>query len=103
VFDSRTLKLKPGEMIYQDRLRTIDLAVAFKRITCHKCNLAAVYKYRVQQLRRKPEISLSEEVPEVSADLIETWKSIPRFAEIPETVKCKGCGEVLGLSTSCIF
>jgi hypothetical protein len=36
-------------------------------------------------------------------DEIETWNSIPRFAEIPETIKCKSCGEVLGLYTSCIF
>jgi hypothetical protein len=38
-----------------------------------------------------------------SQDEQDRWNSIPKFAEIPETIKCKRCGEVLGVYTECIF
>lgn len=102
VFDGRQLKLKSGECLQNDRFRSVELTVTFRRLTCYSCNLTAVYKYRVKQLRRSPELSPPDDQgPE--PDEVELWKSIPRFAEIPETIKCERCGEILGVYTSCIF
>ena len=102
MFDSRQMKLKPGQILWKDRLRTVEVAVSFRRLTCYNCDLTSVYKYRVKQLRRSPDLDCAEDTAP-QADEIETWNSIPRFAEIPETIKCKGCGEVLGVYTSWIF
>ena len=102
MFDSRQMKLAPSQILYSDRFRSVEVAVVFRRLTCYKCDLTSVYKYRVQQLRRTSELTPTED-QEPRPDEIETWNSIPRFAEIPETIKCKRCGEVLGVYTSCIF
>ena len=66
-----------------------------KRITCYRCDLASFYKCTVQQVRRNPEL-LAGGGEEIRADHVEMWKTVPRFAEIPETIKCKRCKEVLG-------
>ena len=96
------MNLKPGQDVSSDRFRTVEIATAFKRLNCHNCDLVSVYKYRVKQVRRSAElIALEDQQPR--QDEIQAWSSIPRFAEIPETIKCKRCGEVLGLYTSCIF
>lgn len=100
VFNSRQVKLKPGAVILEDDLRTVEVATAFRRIHCHRCDFAAIYKYRVKQVRRSPSPPAGGAAPE---DDLSAWKTIPRFAEIPETVKCKGCGEVLGVYPECIF
>jgi hypothetical protein len=76
--------------------------VAFKRITCYNCDLTAIYKFRVQQVRRREEIMATEEEI-VRDDHVQAWKTVPRFAEIPETIKCKRCNEVLGVYPFCIF
>ena len=102
MFNSRQSGLRPGQNLSSDRFRSIEVGVAFKRLTCYTCNLTSVYKYRVKQMRRSVEL-LPEEDHELLPEEIETWNSIPRFAEIPETIKCKCCGEVLGLYTSCIY
>ncbi len=102
VFNSRAIGARPGTVLSQDRFRKVELAVSFKRIQCYRCDLIAIYKYRVKEIRRNPGL----EVPqgeELRADHKDIWETIPRFAEIPETVKCKRCGEVLGIDTLCIY
>ncbi|GAB4118817.1 MAG: hypothetical protein Kow001_18480 [Acidobacteriota bacterium] len=129
MFNSRDPQIRPGSTRVADHLRTVEIDVVFRRLHCYKCDLTAVYKYRVKQIRRQPELippgggsndqpapsqgmpagaeGLPTAVTEASAELsefdLELWKTIPRFAEIPETVRCKRCGEVLGLCTECIF
>ena len=108
MFNSRNIKEKPGEILFQDRCRTVELAVAFRRIHCYNCELTAIYKYRVQHLRKAPEpvpenADSTKETPTFCEGDLERWRDIPRFAEIPETVKCKRCGEVLGVYTECIY
>ncbi len=102
VFDRMLFSQKPGEILSTDRFRQVELAVAFKKIVCHRCHFVGFYKYQVLQVRRNPEI-LSKEGEEIRPDHFEIWKTIPRFAEIPETIKCKGCWEVLGVDTYCIY
>ena len=102
MFISRSLKARPGSILYEDELRTVELATTFRRIHCYKCDLTTIYKYRVQQIRRAPQPPSDEGEP-LTEHQQETLKTIPRFAEIPETVKCKRCGEVLGLYTECIY
>lgn len=96
------MNLRPGQVLCSNRFRSVEVAVSFKRLTCYQCDLTSVYKYRVQQLRRTAEL-LCDEQQEPSQDELEIWSSIPRFAEIPETIKCKRCGEVIGVYTSWIF
>lgn len=97
VFSSRLFPVRQaGEILYQDRFRQVELAVSFRSLTCHHCGFSAVYKYLVQQVRRQPEPP-SSSPQEREEETRRYWRSIPRFAEIPETVKCKRCGEVLGL------
>lgn len=110
MFNSRALKEKLGETLSEDRFRTIELSISFRRIHCYKCDLTAIYKYRVKQLRRTPEL-ISTDAEGKSDEAIEPpspeeqnrWADIPKFAEIPETIKCKRCGEVLGVYTECIY
>lgn len=103
MFSSHALfREQPGEVIFKDRFRSVELATGFKRLTCYHCELSALYKFHVQQLRRHPQIEV-EEGEEVRPDHQEIWERIPRFAEIPETIRCKRCREVLGLYTFCIF
>lgn len=93
---------EPGEVLYSDRFRSIEVAVTFRKIKCYQCDFEAIYKYRVQQVRRHAEIQV-QDGEEVRPDHIEIWKTIPRFAEIPETVKCKRCKEVLGVYPLCVY
>ncbi len=131
MFNSRDPEIRAGTIRFADHLRTVEIEVVFRRLHCYKCDLTAVYKYRVKQIRRRPEpppatptggdgtaapgpmeasqlpdslpTTPPEACPRVSEFDLELWKTIPRFAEIPETVRCKRCGEVLGLCTECIF
>ena len=102
MFDSRSIKARPGSILFEDELRSVELATTFRRVHCYKCDLTSIYKYRIQQIRRltQPEAAPDEPLSEHRA---ETLAAIPRYAEIPETVKCKRCGEVLGLHTECIY
>ena len=95
-------RLKPSEVLFTDRFRQVELAIAFKKILCYNCQFSGIYKFRVQQIRRRPEIQL-ETGEEIRPDHVEIWETIPRFAEIPETVKCKRCREVLTPEVTCIY
>lgn len=174
MFNSREVRQKPGSKISEDRLRSVDFEVVFRRLHCYKCDLTAVYKYRVKQIRRQSELqseadhppasgtagppddragksslhdaslengpgsgvggdcvlqdqaevspgdepvhseadtpllsASQEERPAAAAEIsdfdLAMWQAIPRFAEIPETVRCKRCGEVLGLCPEVIY
>lgn len=92
----------PSEGEDSNRFRSVESAVVFRRVTCHRCDFNSIYKYKVRQIRRKPQPEIGPD-EEARPDLLEIWAAIPRFAEIPETVKCKRCGEVLGLYTECLF
>ncbi len=103
VFDSRFFATAAGQtVVYKDRFCQIEIAVGFRKLTCYRCDFASFYRFRVMHVRRSPELLPSEE-EEVRDDHIRIWKNIPRFAEIPETVRCRRCDEVLGVYTSCIF
>ena len=102
VFDASRNRARPGKLLYADRFREIEMGVAFKKMVCSRCDFAGFYKYRVKQLRRRPEI-LVEEGEEVRPDHEEIWMTIPRFAEIPQTLKCKRCHEVLGSYVLCVY
>ena len=102
MFNSRAIRARPGTVLSQDRFRRVELAVSFKRIRCYRCDLITIYKYRVKEIRRNPTLQVPED-EELRTDHQELWETIPRFAEIPETVKCKRCGEVLGIDTTCIY
>ena len=56
VFDASRNKILPGQLLYQDRFREIEMGVAFKKIVCSHCGFPGFYKYRVQQLRRRPRV-----------------------------------------------
>ena len=81
---------------WDDRFCRVEMSTSFKRITCPRCDLEAIYKYEVRQIRRRPEI-LVREGEGIRPDHVEMWKNIPRFAEIPEVLHCKGCKEVLNM------
>jgi hypothetical protein len=102
VFRSDWFGDQPGTIVSQDRFRTVELGLAFRKITCYRCDFSTFYKYRIQQVRRHREISVLEDET-LRGDHLEIWKNIPRYAEIPETLKCRRCNEVLGLYTSCIY
>jgi len=87
---------------HDDRFCEVEMGTSFKRLICPRCNLEAIYKYSVRQVRRRPEI-LVEEGEEVRSDHIEMWKSIPRFAEIPSMLRCKRCREVLTMEVVCLY
>lgn len=101
-FDSRQRSVQPGHTLFEDRFRHVESAIVFRKVECHRCDFSSIYKYQVQQVRRKEAIEVGPD-DEVRPDHVQIWNAIPRFAEIPETVKCKRCGEVLGLCTECIF
>lgn len=102
VFKRTIFSQRPNEIISDDRFCQVELAIAFKRVTCYRCNFEGIYKYTVQQIRRHPEIQVSEG-EEVREDHLQIWKDIPRFAEIPEVVKCKRCREVLDIDIMCVY
>jgi len=102
VFNSTLFASPAGQTIYEDRFRQIELSVGFRKLTCYRCDFASFYRFRVIQVRRSPQLLPSEE-EDVREDHLQIWKDTPRFAEIPETVRCRHCDEVLGVYTSCIF
>jgi len=102
MFNGRNVKTKPGTRLSANQFRTVDYDVVFRRLQCYKCDLIAVYRLRVKQIRRTPELASEDQSPPSEAEQ-QTWLSVPRFAEIPETVCCKRCGEVLGLCTECVY
>lgn len=93
---------KPEQIVFEDRFRQVELAITFKKITCYHCGFQTIYKYRVQQVRRNPEIGL-DEGEEIRADHRQIWRTVPRFAQIPETLKCRRCKEVLTLEVLCVY
>ncbi|HSR70249.1 MAG TPA: hypothetical protein VLU25_20135 [Acidobacteriota bacterium] len=95
MFDERLYQAETGDLLSKNRFSQVEMAVAFRKAVCYRCGHAALYKYKVKHLRRNPEI-LCGEGEEVRPDHEEMWRAIPRFCEIPQTVKCKKCGEVMG-------
>lgn len=83
----------------QDELKTVEPAVNFKQMTCYNCSHTSVYRFQTTQIRRNPAPPEEHEGDEI----MNKWKSIPRFAEIPEVVKCENCGEVLGSYPEIIY
>lgn len=102
VFRSDFFPEKTDTTVFEDRFRKVEISVAFRRLTCYHCESTDLYRYQAQQVRRRPEITCSQD-QEIRPDHQALWQSIPRFAEIPETVKCKNCGETLGLYPTCIY
>ena len=103
VFDGKHVSAEKGaEDTDRNRFSETEVETSFRRVICYECRHTAVYKYRVKKLRRRPEI-LTADDEQVRDDHLEIWEGVPRFAEIPETVRCKNCGEVLGLYTECIY
>jgi hypothetical protein len=102
VFNSNFFHEQPGQTLSEDRFRQVELAVGFRELVCHRCDFSSFYRYKTIQVRRRPELSADQD-EETRADQREIWRQIPRFAEIPETVHCRRCNEVLGLYTSCLY
>ncbi len=102
VFKRSMFRQRPNEILFEDRFSQVELTIVFKKLTCYHCNFEAIYKYSVQQVRRHPEIQVGEG-EEIRPDHQEMWKTIPRFVEIPETLKCKRCKEVLEREILCVF
>lgn len=96
------LEASSDTVIDQDEFRTVEIGTAFRRLRCYHCSTTAIYKYGVQQIRRTPVLQKSNG-EEPTEDDLARWRAIPKFSEIPETVRCKRCGEVLGLHTECIY
>ena len=102
MFDRALFPHKPGQRVSEDRFRQLEMGIAFRKLTCQRCDFSAIYRYRVLQLRRHAQIQTEEE-QEVRPDHQRLFETIPRFAEIPETLKCKRCREVLGLYTQYLY
>ncbi len=102
VFKRSFLPQSSGQILSEDRFSQVELAIAFRKLTCYHCNFEAIYKYSVQQVRRHSEIRVGED-EEIRPDHVEIWKTIPRFVEIPETLTCKRCREVLSREILCVY
>ena len=102
VFKRSMFQQGPNEPLFEDRFSQVELATAFKKLTCYHCDLEAIYKYYVQQVRRRSEIRVAEG-EEIRRDHQEMWAAIPRFVEIHETLKCKRCKEVLSHEILCVY
>ncbi len=102
VFKRSMFRQHSNGVLSEDRFSQVELTIAFKKLTCYHCNFEAIYKYSVQQVRRRPEIRVAKG-EEIRPDHQEMWKTIPRFVEIPETLKCKHCQEVLMREILCAF
>ena len=102
VFNSAFFPEQPGQLLFEDRFRHVELSVSFRKITCYRCDFSSFYRFKVIQLRRNNEL-LTAEDEERRPDHVEIWRNIPRFAEIPETIRCRRCNEVIGLYTNAIF
>jgi hypothetical protein len=102
VFDSSFFTQQPGQILDEDRFRQVELGVGFRKITCYRCDFSSFYRFKVIQVRRSAELLPTAE-EDVRPDHLEIWRNIPRFAEIPETLRCRNCNEVVGVYTSCLF
>ncbi len=102
VFKRSMFRQPNNEILSEDRFSQVELTIAFKKLTCYHCNFEAIYKYSVQQVRRRAEIRVAED-EEIRPDHQEMWKTIPRFVEISETLKCKRCKEVLDREVLCVY
>ncbi len=102
VFKRSFFPESPDQILSENRFSQVELAIAFRKLTCYHCNFEAIYKYSVQQVRRHSEIRVGEG-EEIRPDHVEIWKTIPRFVEIPETLTCKRCREVLNREILCVY
>ncbi len=102
VFKLSMFRQHSNGVLSEDRFSQVEMTIAFRKLTCYHCNFEAIYTYSVQQVRRRPEIRVAEG-EEIRPDHQEMWKTIPRFVEIPETLKCKRCQEVLTREILCVF
>ncbi len=102
VFNAALFSERSGQILFKDRFREVELSTCFKKVTCHRCDFSTVYKYKVQQIRRNKQI-LESRNEEIRSDHLAIWQTIPRFVEIPQTLKCKRCKEVLGLDSLFIY
>lgn len=102
MFDHRGFDAETGDLLSKNRFSQVEMAVAFRKSACYRCGHEAFYEYQVKHLRRNPEI-LCGEGQEIRADHREIWRTIPRFCEIPQTVKCKACGEVMGFCGRVVY
>ncbi len=102
VFKRSIFRQHTDEILSEDRFSQVELTIAFKKLICYHCNFEAIYKYSVQLVRRRPEIQVAEG-EEIRPDHREFWRTIPRFVEIPETLKCKRCKEVLEREILCVY
>jgi len=99
MFNSKESRLHNEDTIRQDEFKTVEPAINFRQMTCYTCGHTAVYRFKTKQIRR----SVQEPEHNGNREILEKWKSIPRFAEIPEAVKCEGCGEILGSYPEIIY
>ena len=60
VFKRSMFQQGPNEPLSEDRFSQVELATAFKKLTCYHCDFEAIYKYYVQQVRRNSEIRVNE-------------------------------------------
>lgn len=102
VFDPDSFRRRPGRIVYEDRFRQVEMGIGFKKIVCSRCDFPGFYKYQAQEIRRREEI-LTASDEEARPDHLDMWETVPRFAEIPQTLKCKRCREVLGTYVFCIY
>ncbi len=89
----------PDNQVIQDEYKTVEPSVNFRQITCYNCEHTAIYRFNTKQIRRNPEAPADNG----NQEILNMWKSIPRFAEIPEVIKCENCGEVLGSYPEIIY
>ncbi|GAB4243476.1 MAG: hypothetical protein Kow00109_19280 [Acidobacteriota bacterium] len=102
MFDPRAWNVEPGTVVAEDDLRSVELGVVFRWLQCFRCDRADLYRILVQQVRRHDE-PRSDDAQGPPEQRLETWQAMPRFAEIAETVKCKHCGEVIGVYPLLIY
>jgi len=99
MFNAKNSEIHIENTISQDECRTVEHSVNFRQITCYGCEHTAVYRFNTKQIRRNPEAPENQDDQEIQ----DRWKSIPRFAEIPEVIKCENCGEILGSYPEIIY
>ena len=99
MFSSKNSENHLDGPVIQDEFKTVEPSVNFRQITCYVCDHTAIYRFNTKQIRRNPV------APEDGGnqEILMKWKAIPRFAEIPEVIKCENCGEVLGSYPEIIY
>jgi len=102
MFKHRNSQESDQGIFFKDRFHQVEIGIKFKRIRCYQCDLEAIYKYRAKQIWRHSEIR-TDQGEEIRPDHREIWQTIPRYAEIPETLRCKRCREILSLDILCIY